>query len=306
MADITMADTTADSVIERQSELMDKYIDAAGDAEAERDNLRKQVTRLQDKYEPANGVLVDQMLELSDNMGGSLLHIRASRGTGYSHDYDGYMMMVLVPRARNNGNLPNWMFVPHIDGTHDHMLDMTSHGTHEFTVSPTGGAGYSHDCIVHFDQNGVQVTAKTQDNNYDDLASQLVIKPYTPPPPVVLAAPDPGLQTLYEVELIGTTSITFMTASIIGKQLTLEFVPRADAGDTWYFLPDGQDCQRKVFDGYGKHEIMLKAGKVCLVDFKPGTVCIMERGEPTLRIRRPEMQPLIHIDERDNKRQRVD
>jgi hypothetical protein len=289
----------ADSATEQQAELIDKLIDDAAAAEAERDDLRTQVTRLQDKYEPANGVLVDQMLELSDNMGGSLLHIRASTGE--------YMMMVLVPRARNNGNLPNWMFVPHIDGTHDHMLDMTSHGTHEFTVSPTGGAGYSHDCIVHFDQNGVQVTAKTQDNNYDDLASQLVITPYTPPPPVVLAAPDPGLETLYEVELIGTAKITFMTASIIGKQLTLEFIPTADAGDTWYFLPDGQDCQRKVFDGYGEHEVMFKAGKVCLVVFKPGTVCIMERGvEPTLRIRRPEMQPLIHIDERDEKRARVD
>eukprot|EP01046_Picozoa_sp_COSAG06_P055471 COSAG06_NODE_10204_length_1727_cov_1.136978_2_plen_187_part_01 len=187
------------------------------------------------------------MLKLSDNMGGSLLHIRAFTGEK--------LVMVLVPRARNNGNLPNWMFVPHIDGTHAHVLDMTSHGTHEFTVSPTANTGYCHSCIVHFDHNGVQVTAKTQDNNFDDFASQLVIEPYTPPPPVVLAAPDPGLETLYEVELIGTTSITFMIASIIGKQLTLEFVPRADAGDTWYFLPDGQGCQRKVFDGFGKHEV---------------------------------------------------
>jgi hypothetical protein len=301
MADITMADTTADSVIERQSELMNKYIDAAGDAEAERDNLRKQVTRLQDKYEPANGVLVDQMLELSDNMSGSLLHVRVFTGEK--------MTMALVHRARvysPNGvpNVPNWIFVPPVKDTDDHVLDISGYGTHEFTVSPTGGEDYCHDCFVQFDQNGVQLTAKTQNDNF---ASQLVITPYTPPPPVVLAAPDPGLETLYEVELIGTTKITFMTASIIGKQLTLEFIPTADAGDTWYFLPDGQDCQRKVFDGYGEHEVMFKAGKVCLVVFKPGTVCIMERGvEPTLRIRRPEMQPLIHIDERDEKRARVD
>lgn len=288
---------TADSTTEQQAELIDKLIDDTAAAEAERDDLRAQVTRLQDKYEPANGVLVDEMLELSDDMGGSLLHIRAFAGER--------LMMALVPHARVYGK-PNWIFVPPVEDNPDHVLDISGHGTHEFFISPNNNTGYSHDCIVHFDQNGVQVTAKTQDNNYDDLASQLVIEPYTPPPPVVLATPDPGLETLYEVELIGTASITFMTTSIIGKQLTLEFVPRADAGDTWYFLPDGQDCQRKVFDGYGKHEIMFNAGKVCLIDFKPGTVCIMERGGPTLRIRRPEMQSLIHIDERDNKRARVD
>ena len=128
---------------------------------------------------------------------------------------------------------------------------------------------------MHFDQNGVQIANKTQTNVFDDLAGLLVIKPYTPPPPVVLAAPDPGLETLYEVGLIGTTENNFMTATIIGKQLTLEFIPRADAGDTWYFLPDGQGCRGKVFQGYGKHEVMFNVGKVCLVDFKPGTICIM-------------------------------
>ena len=290
-----------DSATEQRVEHVHKALEDAGAAEAECNNLRTQVTRLQDKYEPANGVLVDEMLDLSDNQSESLLHVRVFTGEK--------MTMALVPRARiysHDGHPfePNWIFVPPIEDTPDNILDISGYGTHEFTVSPTGGEGYCHDCFVQFDQNGVQVTAKTQNDNF---ASQLVIKPYTPPPPVVLAAPDPGLETLYEVELIGTTKITFMTASIIGKQLTLEFIPTADAGDTWYFLPDGQDCQRKVFDGYGKHEVMFKAGKVCLVDFKPGTVCIMEHGaETTLAIRRPEMQPLIHIDERDNKRQRVD
>jgi hypothetical protein len=293
-----------DSATEQQVEHVHKALYDAGVAEAERNDLRAQVTRLQDKYEPANGVLVDEMLDLSDNQSESLLHVRVFTGEK--------MTMALVPRARvysPNGvpNVPNWIFVPPIEDTPDNILDISGHGAHEVAVSPTGGAGHCHACIVHFDQNGVRIAAKTQNNVFDDLAGLLIINPYTPAPPVVLAAPDPGLETLYEVELIGTTKITFMTASIIGKQLTLEFVPRVDAGDTWYFLPDGQGCQRKVFDGYGKYEVMFNVGKVCLINFKPGTVCIMERGvDPTLRIRRPEMQPLIHIDERDEKRARVD
>ena len=80
---------TADSTTEQQAELIDKLIDDTAAAEAERDDLRAQVTRLQDKYEPANGVLVDEMLELSDDMGGSLLHIRAFAGER--------LMMALVP-----------------------------------------------------------------------------------------------------------------------------------------------------------------------------------------------------------------
>jgi hypothetical protein len=168
---------------------------------------------------------------------------------------------------------------------------------------------------VQFDQNGIQVTAKTQNDDFDDMVSQLVIEKYIPPPPVVLATTDPGLETLYEVELLGTATITFMNAIIIGKQLILEFVPKPGAGDNhhWHFLPDGQGCQRKVFDqdcqrrvldGYGKYEVAFNVGKVfvCigLVDFKPGAVRIMERGaENTLAIRRPEMQPLVDIDKRD-------
>ena len=91
-----------------------------------------------------------------------------------------------------------------------------------------------------------------------------------------------------------------MNAIIIGKQLILEFVPKPGAGDNWYFLPDGQDCQRKVFNGYGLYEVMFNVGKACLLDFKPGTVRIMECGsDATLAIRRPEMQQLVDIDERD-------
>ena len=72
-------------------------------------------------------------------------------------------------------------------------------------------------------------------------------------------------------------------------------------------MQDGEGSRRKVFNGYGKHEVkfhwQLKT-KVCLVDFKPGTVRILERilgpgAEATLAIRRPEMQQLVDIDERD-------
>ena len=284
----------ADSATEQQSELVDKALDDAADAEVKSEKLELEIERLKNKYEPANGVLIDEYLKLTNGEDESLMRIRVFTGQK--------MSMVLVPRAMLFGG-QFWVFG--VD--QDHEIDDTNelpfwgYGVYEFSVSSTtSSTGYFHDCIVQFDQNGVQVTAKTQDEDDDDHASQLVIKPYTPPPPVVLVAPDPGLETLYEVELIGTASITFMTASIIGKQLVLEFVPKPGAGDNWYFLPDGQDCQRKVFDGYGKYEVMFNVGRACLFVFKPGTVCIMERGaETTLAIRRPEMQPLVDIDERD-------
>eukprot|EP01046_Picozoa_sp_COSAG06_P008656 COSAG06_NODE_440_length_15762_cov_75.979825_5_plen_298_part_00 len=278
---------------EQQSELVDKALNDAAAAEAKSEKLELEIERLKIKYEPANGVILDEYLKLTNGEDESLMRIRVFTGQKMSMD--------LVPRANLFGGQV-WVF----GGDQDEIDEKVEqpfwgYGVYEFSVSSTASStGYFHDCIVQFDQNGVQVTAKTQDEDDDDHASQLVIKKYTPPPPVVLVAPDPGLETLYEVELIGTTSITFMTVSIIGKQLVLEFVPKPGAGDNWYFLPDGQDCQRKVFDGDGKYEVMFNVGKACLFDFKHGTVCIMERGaETTLAIRRPKMQPLVDIDERD-------
>ena len=102
---------------------------------------------------------------------------------------------------------------------------------------------------------------------------------------------------------------------MVAVKLILEFVSKPGGGDGWYFMQDGEGSRRKVFNGYGKHEVkfhwqystdqyaQLKT-KVCLVDFKPGTVRILERilgpgAEATLAIRRPEMQQLVDIDEPD-------
>jgi hypothetical protein len=280
----------SNDVTKQQSELIDKALEDAAAAEAKCEKLEAENERLKNKYEPANGVIIDEMLELFDNMSRSMLHIRLFAGEK--------LTMALVPRTGHVPNRPNWIFMPPVQDNPDHVLDISGHGTHEFSVSPNAGEDYYHHCIVQFDQNGLQVTTKTQDTEWG--ASQLVIEKYIPPPPVVLATTDPGLETLYEVELLGTAAITFMNAIITRKQLILEFVPKPGAGDNWYFLPDGQDCQRKVFNGYGLYEVMFNVGKACLVDFKPGAVRIMERGaENTLAIRRPEMQPLVDIDEPD-------
>eukprot|EP01046_Picozoa_sp_COSAG06_P023244 COSAG06_NODE_1837_length_8255_cov_5.426680_2_plen_300_part_00 len=286
----------SNDVTKQQSELIDKALEDAAAAEAKCEKLEAENERLKNKYEPANGVIVDEYLKLTDGEDESLMHIRVFTGEK--------MSMVLVPRANLFGGQV-WVF----GGDQDEIDEKVEqpfwgYGIYEFDVSPCAGHSYRHDCIVRFDANSVQVTAKIQEN---ELQHQLVIEKYTPPPPVVLTVPDPGLETLYEVELLGTTLITFMNAIIINKQLILEFVQKPGGGDGWYFMQDGEGSRRKVFNGYGKHEVkfhwQLKT-KVCLVDFKPGTVRILERilgpgAEATLAIRRPEMQQLVDIDEHD-------
>ena len=116
---------------------MTEAIDAARKAEDECDTLKR-------KYEPDTGILLDKMLKLMDDDGMSFMRLQVHTGE--------YLMLTLIPRVRN---VPNWMFMPNLEGHNDNKQDFGSYGVYEICI---GDGGFCHDCLVHFDSDGVRIT----------------------------------------------------------------------------------------------------------------------------------------------------
>ena len=136
--------TVAEDVAEQQAEHINKALDDAAAAEAKSEKLEAENEHLKNKYEPANGVLIDEYLKLTNGEDESLMRIRVFTGQK--------MSMVLVPRAMLFGG-QFWVFG--VD--QDHEIDDTNelpfwrYGVYEFSVSSTiSSTGYFHDCIVQF------------------------------------------------------------------------------------------------------------------------------------------------------------
>ena len=60
-------------------------------------------------------ILLSKMVKLTDDYEYTFMRVTVRTG--------GHLLLELVPRARNNGSLPDWKFRPAIEGTHVHTQD---------------------------------------------------------------------------------------------------------------------------------------------------------------------------------------
>ena len=155
---------------EGYAEAMNEAIASATRAESERDALKR-------KYEPDTGVLFSKMLRLVGTDSTSYMRVTVRTG--------GYLLLELVPRVRNNGNLPNWTFSPVIQGTRGNMQDFSDYGTYEVNV---GDDGDCHDLLVTFSEPAtVELTVVTEhDGAFNAGPDTMTIEEVTTRPAVTL------------------------------------------------------------------------------------------------------------------------
>ena len=162
----------ADDQTEQYAEAMDEAITSAVRAEGERDAAQAEVGRLTRKYEPDDGILIDKLLKLTDDHSASFMRVLVRTGE--------YLLLELVPRVRNNGNVPNMMFRPPIEGKRDNMQEFPRYGVYEVCI---GDGTFSHGCVVHFDKAGVRFS-----DNHEPVMNErpLTIEEFTQPATVTL------------------------------------------------------------------------------------------------------------------------
>ena len=150
---------------EGYAEAMNEAIAAATRAEAEVRGIKR-------KYEPDDGVIMDKMLQLSDDH--YRVYMRVLIRTGE------YLQLEIVDHVRLNG--PSMRFRPAVQGKRDNMQDFGSYGMYEVYI---GDGTFGHSCLVRFDQTGVSLTPIHEPVAQGD--GPLVINELTTPPAVTLA-----------------------------------------------------------------------------------------------------------------------
>eukprot|EP01043_Picozoa_sp_COSAG02_P017991 COSAG02_NODE_828_length_16703_cov_298.705312_2_plen_167_part_00 len=131
---------TTEVVTTEYAEAMNEAVNAANRAEAE-------ATRLKRKYEPDDGVIMDMMLQLTNDHGRGYMRVLVRT--------DEYLLLELVPTARKVNATYDLSFKPHIEGKKDNMQDFDSYGVYTVYI---GDGTFGHHCIVNFDESGVHIT----------------------------------------------------------------------------------------------------------------------------------------------------
>jgi len=175
---------TADSQTEQYAAAMDEAITAATRAEDERDVAQAEVASLKRKFEPDTGILLNKMLTLADRDGTNYMRVTVHTGER--------LVLDLIPRIRNNGDLPNWTFAPAVEGTPDNKQTFDDYGTYEVNI---GDGSNSHDLLVTFSKPAtVNVTVVTDhDGSFmggPDTIDTMTIQELTTPAAVLLAMGD--------------------------------------------------------------------------------------------------------------------
>jgi hypothetical protein len=137
-----MSDAAAAAAPNAHAQAMNEMIESVHKAEAE-------VNRLKRKYAPDEPeVLLNTIVRMHDDR--DTTYMRVEIFTGAS------MMLTLTPHTRNNGNLPDWKFMPPIEGKHDNMEHIVEFGTYQVYV---GNGHDGHELLVTFDHKGVRIRA---------------------------------------------------------------------------------------------------------------------------------------------------
>ena len=132
--------------------------------EDERDALKAEVSRMKRKYEPEGPEIVaDQTFRLSNNISSNLLDMQI-----YT---DQSLVLTLIPRERNNGNVPDWLFPPRVENMVDNVHAFRRYGKYSLYIGD-GTAG--HACLVDFNESFVRITEPDFDST--SWESRLVIQ----------------------------------------------------------------------------------------------------------------------------------
>ena len=142
----------ADVPTEEYAQVMEEAIDAATKAEAEANRLKR-------KYEPDESeVRLDKILHLQATYDHAFMRVQIFTGEK--------MELTLIPQTRNNGNMPDWTFRPHLTGRRDNIEYIEEFGTYRVYVGD-GGEGY--ELLVTFDPKGVRIRQLDESDPESDL-----------------------------------------------------------------------------------------------------------------------------------------
>ena len=134
----------ADVPTEEYAQAMEEAIDAATKAEAEANRLKR-------KYEPDESeVRLDKILHLQTVYDHAFMRVQIFTGEK--------MELTLIPQTRNNGNMPDWTFHPHLTGRRDNIEYIEEFGIYRVYVGDgcrDHGIGY--DLLVTFNTKGVRI-----------------------------------------------------------------------------------------------------------------------------------------------------
>ena len=130
----------ATEVTEQYAAAMEEAIESATKAEAEANRLKR-------KYEPDESeVLRDKILHLQATYDHAFMRVQIFTGEK--------MELTLIPQTRNNGNMPDWTFRPHLTGRRDNIECIEEFGIYRVYVGDGGGG---HELLVTFDPKGVRI-----------------------------------------------------------------------------------------------------------------------------------------------------
>ena len=130
----------ADEVTQQYAAAMEEAIASASKAEAETNRLKR-------KYEPDEPeVLMDKILQMCDD--NSMFYMRVQILTGAK------MTLTLIRPTRNNGNVPDYTFRPHLTTHCDTQEYFERFGMWQVYV---GDGGDEHNLLVTFDHKGVRI-----------------------------------------------------------------------------------------------------------------------------------------------------
>ena len=114
------------------------------DTEAERDAARAEAANLKRKYEPENGIIAEQMYEVTTDHCRNYMHVQILAGES--------LMLELLPNARSTG-LYDLTFRPVMNGFKPGMLHLDEHCKVQVYI---GDGTDGNSVLVHFDHDGVQ------------------------------------------------------------------------------------------------------------------------------------------------------
>ena len=135
------------SVFEPATEVTQEYATAMGEAITSATKAETEANRLKRKYEPDEPeVLKDRILHLQATYDHAFMRVQIFTGEK--------MELTLIPQTRNNGNMPDWTFHPHLTGRRDNIEYIEEFGIYRVYVGD-GGRGY--DLLVTFNTKGVRI-----------------------------------------------------------------------------------------------------------------------------------------------------
>ena len=130
----------ATEVTEQYATAMEEAITSATKAETEANRLKR-------KYEPVETeVLRDKILHLQATYDHAFMRVQIFTGEK--------MELTLIPNTRNNGNMPDWTFHPHLTGRRDNIEYIEEFGIYRVYV---GGGGEGYALLVTFNPKGVRI-----------------------------------------------------------------------------------------------------------------------------------------------------